>query len=250
MAMRGPDAIMSELAAPHGIFVTGTDTGVGKTVIAAALARAMRRHGIDAGVMKPAQTGALRTPEGLIAPDARFLATAASVDDPPALVCPVCLEAPLAPSVAARLEGREISVARIIAAYRELRGRHQRMIVEGAGGLAVPIAGAYLMRDLARELGLPLLIVARPGLGTISHTLLTVEFARAGGLEVLGVLINNYPRSPGLAERTNPEVIAELAQVSFFGVIRHDPRVDPDAGHPGEVAEQIARQGWFRRMVG
>src|SRR5205823_6125393 len=198
--------------------------------------------------MKPVQTGALRTPDGLIAPDARFLTAAAGGTDPPELVCPVCLEPPLAPSVAARLEGRAISVRAIMAAYDELRRRHECLIVEGAGGLAVPIARTYLMRDLAREMALPLLVVARPGLGTINHTLLTVEFARASGLEVLGVVISDYPSVADLAERTNPEAIAGLVDVPI-GVIDHDPGVDPEAGELGGVAEQVARQPWFAALV-
>lgn len=231
-----------------GVFVTGTDTGVGKTVVAAALARALRQHSINAGVMKPVQTGALRTPDGLIATDARFLAAAAGIMDPPDLVCPVRLELPLAPSVAARLEGREINVPAMMNAYHELRQRHDWLIVEGAGGLAVPIAGEYLMRDLAREMSLPLLVVARPGLGTINHTLLTVEFARASGIEVLGVVINDYPCVPDLAERTNPEAIAWLVDVPV-DVIDHDPGVDPGAGELGGVTEQIARQPWFAALA-
>src|SRR5205823_4609969 len=122
-----------------GIFITGTDTGVGKTAVAAALAGALRSRGLDVGVMKPVQSGAERGPGGLVAPDGHFLAIAAGVEDPPEWVCPVCLEAPLAPSVAAEMEGREIDLGVVFAAYRALRERHDWLIVEGAGGICVPI---------------------------------------------------------------------------------------------------------------
>src|SRR4051812_17959477 len=116
----------------RGIFVTGTDTHVGKTVVAGALAGALRRRGLDVGVMRPVATGVPR--RGDPPPDAQFLARLGDVSDPPEWTCPIRLEAPLAPWVAASLEGREISPREILAAYRELESRHEWMIVEGAGG--------------------------------------------------------------------------------------------------------------------
>jgi dethiobiotin synthetase len=233
----------------RGLFVTGTDTGVGKTVVTAALAAALRRRGVDVGVMKPVQTGAVRASDGLIALDARFLAAVAEVDDPPDLVCPVLLEAPLAPSVAAELERRDIHPAEILAAYRELQKRHEAVMVEGAGGICVPITGTYLMSDLAREMELPLLVVARPSLGTINHTVLTVHFARAAGLEVLGVAINNYPADPGLAERTSPAVIEKLAGVPVLGFVAHDPKVDVDTGKAGETVTRMEGSALLERLL-
>src|SRR6187455_1962253 len=115
-----------------GVFVTGTDTGVGKTVVAGAIAGAMLGRGMDAGVMKPVATGA--DPGEQLPPDAAFLVRLAGVSDPPDLVCPVRLQAPLAPWVAARLEGREVDVGGILRAYHALRLRHEWLIVEGAGG--------------------------------------------------------------------------------------------------------------------
>lgn len=224
-----------------GVFVTGTDTGVGKSVVAGALAGALRRRGLDVGVMKPVQTGATRTASGWDAPDVRFLLRAAGLDDPPELVCPVCLEAPLAPSVAAALENREISIPDILAAFRALAERHAWMVVEGAGGICVPITGAYGMADLARDMGLPLLIVARPSLGTINHTVLTVHFARAAGLPIAGVVIGDYPADPDLAARTSPAEIERLTGVPILGRFAHDPGVDTDAGRPGGIVAQMER---------
>src|SRR5439155_10175760 len=135
--------------------------------------------GLNVGVIKPVLRGAVRTAAGLVAPDPRFLAAVAGVDGPMELVCPVRLEAPVAPAVAAELEGSAVRIPTILDAYQQLALRHAALIVEGAGGISVPLTETYLMSDLARDMGLPVLIVARPSLGTINHTVLTVHFARA-----------------------------------------------------------------------
>jgi len=235
--------------AGSGVFVTGTDTGVGKSVVAGALAGALRRRGVDVGVMKPVQTGATRTANGWDAPDVRFLLRAADLDDPLALVCPVCLEAPLAPSVAAELENRTIHVPDILAAFRALAERHDWLVVEGAGGICVPITANYGMSDLARDMGLPLLIVARPSLGTINHTALTVHFARAAGLSIAGIVIGDYPANPGLAERTSPAEIERLTGVPVLGLFAHDPGVDTDAGEPGGIVAQMEQSPLLGSLV-
>lgn len=233
---RGEDAP----AVNGGCFVTGTDTGVGKTAVAAGLAAALRRRGVDAGVMKPVQTGVTPAERDAGRGDGAFLARVAGLDDPPDWVTPVCLEAPLAPSVAAALAGTEVDVEAIAAAHRRLAARHAFMVVEGAGGLAVPVAPGVLMADLAARFGLPLLIVARPGLGTVNHTVLTVAFARQRGLGVLGVVINGYDEAAGgPAERTNPGVIAALTGLPVLGLVPRDPRVDVEAGEPGGIVDAV-----------
>lgn len=224
-----------------GVMVTGTDTGVGKTVVAAAVAAALRARGVDCGVMKPIQTGALATPEGRVSVDARFLAQAAGVSDPAEQVCPVLLDAPAAPSVAATEAGTEIRILPILDAFDALSSRHELMVVEGAGGLAVPIVGKYLLAELVQELELPLLVVARACLGTINHTLLTVHYARHHGLEVLGIIINGYPGEPDLAERTAPALIERLSGVPVLALAPQIDGIDVDAadtrGLPGLFAE-------------
>jgi len=225
-----------------GLFVTGTDTGVGKTVVAGALAAALRRRGVDAGVMKPVQTGALDTPDGWISPDARFLLAAAGVDDPPALACPLCFAAPAAPWVAAEAEGRAVDLSVILTAYEALRRRHEWLVVEGAGGLCVPLTETFLMSDLVRQLELPLLVVARARLGAINHTVLTVRAARAAGLEVRAVALNDFPESPSLAERTNARVIETLAEIPVFCLPR-DPDVDVDLEKTGAGAAWVEGSG-------
>ncbi len=212
----------------RGVFVTGTDTGVGKTIVTAALAAALRLRGIDAGVMKPAQTGSTHSSPRVAVGDAAYLVAVSATDDPLALVCPSEFREPLAPAVAARLEGVPVPLDGIRGAFRELCKRHEIVIVEGAGGIAVPLADGYLMSDLARDLDLPVLVVARPSLGTINHTVLTVRFAQAVGLDVLGVVINNWPAEPGLAESTSPAEIERYACVPVLGYVAHDPAVDTD----------------------
>jgi dethiobiotin synthetase len=210
------------IIASGGVFVTGTGTGVGKTVVAAALARTLRRAGLGVAAMKPAQTG---TSEG--ADDLAFVQLAGGV---PAARCSATysLRLPLAPSVAARMEGIRLEPERIVDDFRRLRRQADVVVVEGAGGLLVPFNDSADMADLASALEVPLLIVALPGLGTLNHIALTVEAARARGLDVAGVVLSGFPSGPelpGLAEATNPREVEELA-----GVVPHLPGLDVDRG--------------------
>lgn len=184
---------------PPGLFVTGTDTGVGKTLVACALARTLRARGVDVGVQKPAETGV--GPAGPL--DALALRAAAGADDPLEDVCPEPRALPAAPAVAGEAEGRPIDLVRIRSAFDRLRARHEVMLVEGAGGLLVPLAGSFSMADLAAELRLPLLVVARGALGTVNHTLLTLEAAAARGLAVAGVVVSCGPAPLAPAEAAN-----------------------------------------------
>jgi len=211
-----------------GVVITGTDTGVGKTVVAGALAAALRARGIDCGVMKPIQTGAYHSTEGRLSLDARFLTRAAGVSDPADVVCPVLLDAAAAPAIAAADAGQEIHILPILDAFDTLSAGHEFMIVEGAGGIAVPLVGKYLFADFILELELPLIVVARASLGTINHTLLTIHFARQHGLTILGVVINGFPPEPDLAERTAPALIERLSGVPVLAVLPRIPGVDVD----------------------
>ena len=182
-----------------GVFVTGTDTGVGKTLVACALLRALRAQGIAAGAMKPIETGV-----GAGGPaDAIALRAAAGSGDPLADVCPVPLRLAAAPAAAAAAEGRAPDLAAIEGALARLRDRHEFLVVEGAGGLLVPITAELSMADFARRCALPLLIVARATLGTINHTRLTLEAARARGLRVAGVVISHASGALPAAELAN-----------------------------------------------
>lgn len=179
--------------------MTGTDTGVGKTLVACALVRALRGRGLDVGVMKPVETGV--PPEG--PSDARALRAAAAVQDPLAEICPVQLALPAAPNVAAAHAGRSIELPGILEAFGRLAGRHATLVVEGAGGLLVPITDALGMADLAGRLGLPLVVVARAALGTINHTRLTLEAAHARRLPVAGVVVSHSDGALSAADSTN-----------------------------------------------
>lgn len=167
--------------------------------------------------MKPAETGVEDPTAPRYSDDAALLAAAAGVDDSPDLVVPYRLREPLAPAVAAELEGREISAEAVLSAYVELSRRHEFLIVEGAGGIAVPFNEDLDMAGLARALGLPLLVVSPAGLGAINGSVLTVEYARIRDLEILGILLNLRQKVSDLAESTNPDVIARLTGLSTYG---------------------------------
>jgi len=170
-----------------GCFVSGTDTGVGKTLVATALIAALRGRGVDVGVLKPVETGV--DADG--AADAIALRRAAGVDEPVHDICPQQFALPAAPTVAAAAEGLAVDLSAIDASFARVREAHDFVLVEGAGGLLVPAAEGLTMADLALRFDLPLVIVARASLGTINHTLLTLEAAAARGLRVLGVVISH-----------------------------------------------------------
>jgi dethiobiotin synthetase len=214
----------------RGVFVTGTDTGVGKTVVACALAERLRARGVDVGVMKPIETGV-----GAQGPlDAIALAEAAGVDDPIDVVCPVRLELPAAPDVAAAAEERAIDLGAVREAFAALRARHELLIVEGAGGLLVPIAEGYSMAELARELGLPLLVVARGRLGTVNHTRLTLEVAESRGLPVAGVVVSYGPTPLSSADVANLGALRRLLGPRLLGEL---PPLAPGASAPPDALD-------------
>jgi dethiobiotin synthetase len=182
-------------------------------------------RGLSVGVMKPVTSGCREEAGRLVSDDALLLCQAAGVactDD----VAPYLLREPVAPAEAAKLDGIVIDFARIRASFDRLAACHDFVIVEGAGGLMVPLAGGLLVADLAGQLGLPLLVVARPGLGTINHTVLTCFAAQQMELKVAGVVINNFPEAPGLAERCAPHQIGSLCGAAVLGIWPHRDDVD------------------------
>jgi dethiobiotin synthetase len=212
--------ILPSLPKIKGIFVTGTDTNVGKTWVAAGLTAVLRRWGLKAAYFKPIQSGCPEEGGRLIPTDARFARQLADLPEPLELLTPVALRLPLAPAVAAEQEGRPVDLDRVAEAVRELVRRYDFFVIEGAGGLFVPLAGvAFLVLDMVRWLRLPLLVVARAGLGTINHTALTVFGAQQAGLPVAGVVLNRYPERPSLAEATNPQVIEAITKVPILGKV-------------------------------
>lgn len=223
----------------RGLFVTGTDTGVGKTFVAAGLAALLRRRGIDVGVMKPISTG------GSPSEDALMLARAAGADDAMEEINPVCFPEPLAPTVAARRCGGTVELEKVWRAFHAISRRHKFIIVEGIGGLLVPLAEGLAVADLAKGMGLPVLIVARAGLGTINHTLLTIEAARSRGLRVAGVVLNQAePGAWGASEETNAGEIEAHGGVAVLGVIRYCERAKD-----GDAAEAVGRAMDIDRLI-
>ena len=218
---------------PKGIFVTGTDTGVGKTVVSAALAWTLKQSGKKVVVMKPVQTG---TASAQLM-DIEFVQRVIGTNYPIEEVCPYRFPHPLAPSVAASLLGQKVDLDKIRSAFYKLASTHEAVIVEGAGGLLVPITEDYLMSDLAFDLNLALLIVIRPSLGTLNHTLLTVESARARGLKVLGIVINRFPSNPDVAENTNPELMTKMTGEPLLGVFPSDPEISVEEGRLGKLRD-------------
>jgi len=214
----------------RGVFITGTDTDIGKTVVTAGLVASLRQNGYDMGVMKPFQSGAPEVEGKLLAPDIDFVLEMTDLEADYDLINPIRLKPPLAPSIAAEVEGVEVDINDVKLAYQELQKQFEGLIVEGAGGLIVPLAEDFLVPDLVKMLELPIIIVARPNLGTINHTVLTVKVARQLGLEVLGVIINGLKADEmGTAEETNPEIISKLGDVPILGIIPYIEGLDGSA---------------------
>lgn len=223
-----------------GLFVTGTDTGVGKTLVAGGLAACLRLAGISVGVMKPVETGCRARGEARSAPDARFLQRMSGTRDPLERIVPYRLLAPLAPQAAAEREGVTIRLDRIARGYRSIAARHEVTLVEGAGGLLVPYTGRARTLELILRLRLPVLLVARTGLGTLNHTLLTLACLARSGATVLGVVLNNAAGTRGPAERSNPDLLGRWTRTPVLGTIPHRSGLRP-ARAPAERVAAIVR---------
>jgi len=202
-----------------GFFVTGTDTGVGKTIITAALIKASSLLGFRTCGMKPIETGCLREDDTFIPSDGIFIKTVAHMEETVNHISPCCFEEPLAPLPASEIEGTPVDFEKIRKEYAALSQKYDVVIVEGIGGLLVPIRKDYFVLDLARDFGLPVIVVSRPGLGTINHTMLSVNYAIAEGLAVAGIIINySRPTDGSPAENTNPNVIKKISPVPIIGI--------------------------------
>jgi dethiobiotin synthetase len=224
----GPGAGSARCPPPRrrvdGVFVTGTGTEVGKTVVAAAIARTLAGEGGEVAVFKPAVTGLDEPGE----PDHAMLRRAAGSGQSDEQIAPYRYGVPASPHLAAEIAGEEIDPARLVAAARSAAEGASSIVCEGVGGLLVPLAPGYLVRDLAEELGLPLVVAASPGLGTINHTLLTVEAARSAGLTVAAVVLTPWPVAPSRIEESNRETIAARGEVRVETLPRLDLR-DPSS---------------------
>jgi dethiobiotin synthetase len=202
----------------RGVFVTGTGTEVGKTVVAAVIARTLAGAGTQVAVFKPAVTGLDDPGEA----DHELLRRAAGSGQADAEIAPYRYQPPASPHLAASLAGEEIDPARLRAAAETAAEGADELVCEGVGGLLVPLGVHYTVRDLAADLALPLVIAASPGLGTINHTLLTLEAARSAGLEVAMVVLTPWPEAPSTIEASNRETIAALGAVRVETVPKLD----------------------------
>lgn len=191
-----------------GIFVTGTDTGVGKTFVTLLLARTL---GIDVGIMKPISCGPDKDN------DAIYLKKQLKLDDPLDLINPIRLKYPLSPYASAKLQKKKINIKKIFTAYKKLGGKYDLVLVEGVGGALVPIFEDYFVADLIKDMKIPAIVVARAGLGTINHTLLTIEALKKRKVPILGIVLNGFSaKSHDISEKSNADVIEKLSGVPII----------------------------------
>jgi dethiobiotin synthetase len=213
----------------HGLFITATDTGVGKTVVTEALVRLLRRQGQGVRVCKPVAAGARWVKGRWVSDDTIKLAEAAGIEDDWEQVTPWVWPEPVAPSLAARRAGAAVTLAEIVEAVR-VRGRADKpLLVEGVGGLLCPLTDTETVADLAGMLALPLIVVTRRSLGTLNHTLLTLEAAAQRGLHVAGVVVNETTPPQGLADETNVDELRRRITAPILAVVPHQPHPPIDA---------------------
>ena len=229
-----------------GLFITGTDTGVGKTLIAGAIAKILAGKGLKVGVFKPIATGCRSDWEGMISDDTQFLAWCANSDLPLSMITPVGFLTPAAPVVSAAFDHSAIDFDKISAAYADICQASDIVIVEGIGGVRVPLTDEFDLLDLAVEFAMPVVIVARPNLGTINHTLMTIDCVRAAELKIAGVVVNGYRATEStVAEDTAPEIIAKCSGVGILSIVPFDEAVsieEPNLG--GFVVESLVHCDW------
>jgi dethiobiotin synthetase len=230
----------------RGLFISGTDTGVGKTMVTTALAAWLRDEGYDVGVMKPVHTGCRHSEGGRPPPDSAVLLRAAGARDPLRLVTPYRFCRPLAPLAAARAEGRSIDLGRLRGAYHALARRHQIVLIEGIGGLLVPLTAASTIADLIAAWELPLILVARAGLGTLNHTLLSIEAARRRGIVIGGIILNRD--RPTVGRQRDPSVsgngslLRELTRLPVVGPLPYVKGL--------RLADNAVRRRWLTATRG
>jgi dethiobiotin synthetase len=221
----------------HGIFITGTDTGVGKTLVAAALALHLKRHGLSVGVMKPIETGVVAAK--LKQSDAGRLQAILDSDEPLGAICPYQFELPIAPLAAAQAAKQVIEPETIRRVYRLLAGRYDCMVVEGVGGVHVPITTSDHVMELVKQLRLPVVIVGRSGLGGINHALLTIEALRRNKIPIVALVLNRTdPVRSAIAriqERSTVAILSKQAGVPVLGPLPYEPgmphRFRPTVSH-------------------
>jgi len=220
-----------------GVFVTGSDTGVGKTVIAGAIAAAIKAQGLDVGVMKPVASGAKKIEGKLVSEDAVYLKKIIDSTDDDDLVNPVRLEPSIAPTMAASKSGVPIDIDKIWKAYEALTNKHDFVVVEGIGGLMVPIDDTLFVADLVSKMDLALVIVSSDYLGAINHTLLTVEYARSRNIRIKGIVINMLKNGDDFVRE-----IEKYSSVPILGTIPFKEEVSVEDCIFGDIVEYFRRE--------
>jgi dethiobiotin synthetase len=211
----------------RGVFITGTSTGVGKTAIAAGLAWALRSRKVNVGVMKPFATADKAFSKKYRSQDTAILARAAAVDDPDSELNPFFYSLAASPLVASQIKNEPpVSIEKALQALKNLGKKHDFMVVEGIGGILVPLTENESVADFAKRAGLPAVIVSTPVLGTLNHTLLTVMACKEFGISVKGIIINKMPKKPRIAEQKVPEVIERLTSIKVLGKLPFSKSAD------------------------
>lgn len=226
----------------RGYFITGTDTGIGKTAVTAAILRWLRARGVNAATMKPVQTGAVLDDGTWTAPDLVFHHAAAGFQPPREhleRMAPYCYEPACSPHLAARMAGTYPDIGRILTLARGLEKFYDVLLIEGAGGIYVPLNETELMLDLMQRLGHPVILVARRGLGTINHTLLSLEALRGARLDVAGVIFNETEPVPDdYIRRDNPRAVEAFGKAPVLGNMDFLPALDADPAKALEGSER------------
>jgi dethiobiotin synthetase len=222
----------------QGLFITGTDTGVGKTVVTAAILAWLRHQGFSAGVMKPIETGVNCECSSPANSDALFLMECGGIEDDLAEVCPIRMKPAASPFQAALIENRTLQPESILSAYRSLAEKYDWMLVEGVGGTRVPITRDYGVVDLIRDLYLPTVVVARYQLGTLNHTLMTLDTLKQNGIPLRGVVFNQTSlEAPDVIEQDQPRLIEELSEAKILGKFPHIDNLNTQSFSPEKLKE-------------
>ncbi|MBN1787454.1 MAG: dethiobiotin synthase [Sedimentisphaerales bacterium] len=237
-----------EFAKHKGLFITGTDTGIGKTVIAGAIAKILSQNGKITGVFKPIATGCRLDREGLVSEDAEFLAHCTDSQFGLDVINPINFLIPAAPFACEQEENKKIELEKIITAYNYICSNTDCIIVEGIGGIRVPITDQLDVLTLAKALDLPVVIVARPNLGTINHTLLTIDAVRSANLPLAGVIINGYDESQtDFAQQSGPAVIAQTGRTQILAIVPFDHETNIEKGILGNIVlDTLTEIDWLR----
>jgi dethiobiotin synthetase len=232
-----------KISRTRGLFITGTDTGVGKTIVACGLVRLLRKRCIDVGVMKPFATGNQIYSRNFKSQDTELLAAAANVGDMDDDLNPVYFPIAASPLMASMITKNHVSLKSVLSVFQRIRRRHEFVVVEGIGGIMVPLTNSYLLGDFVKLLGLQLIVVSRPNLGSVNHTLLTVNACKKYGLDIVGIIINRMPTKPDIVESMTPQFIRKLTGIPIIAII-------PEQARSNSQATGRCMERWFADYIG